>query len=309
MKHEHDESIKQSTCPGCGHHLPSKAGLHVARYTIAKEESRSFCGLQPDAVIELASNAIDFWAMQERIRADLHASAAKRAQMSKDEQKEKFKRIHENLTQELSAARQLKEQADCRLEEQKAETQLLQDKYQDEARRVRQLQEKMIEWKRKSGHESPMHPGLDSPDRGGPRQRVDDGGGGRGYVSNPRASPMHMPNAAQVMPRSMGGGFGGGGGGIGGSGFGSSLSRGPSPTPHRMPLGGGGGGLGGGGGGLGGGRPAASLGGGLGFGGGSTSRFGSLQHLSTPQTGPRHDMPAQRGGLGGTTSSYNGARR
>ena len=61
MKHEHDARIKQSTCPGCGTHLPSKGGLNSARYTISKEDSSTLHGLQPDSVLHLAGSAIHFW--------------------------------------------------------------------------------------------------------------------------------------------------------------------------------------------------------------------------------------------------------
>mmetsp|Transcript_47812 Transcript_47812/g.95457 ORF Transcript_47812/g.95457 Transcript_47812/m.95457 type:complete len:96 (-) Transcript_47812:1070-1357(-) len=61
MKHEHDARIKQSTCPGCGNHLPSKHGLTVARYHTEKEERGTLHGLQPDNVLQLAGSAIHFW--------------------------------------------------------------------------------------------------------------------------------------------------------------------------------------------------------------------------------------------------------
>ena len=62
--HEKDERILQQACPGCNSPA-AKASLSVARYRIEKDEANSLNGLQPDSVLELASNAIAFWVSQE----------------------------------------------------------------------------------------------------------------------------------------------------------------------------------------------------------------------------------------------------
>ena len=61
MEHETDERVKQSTCPGCGQHLPSKNGLTVARFRLEPDQVSSLNGLQPASVLELTSNALHFW--------------------------------------------------------------------------------------------------------------------------------------------------------------------------------------------------------------------------------------------------------
>ena len=305
MKHESDPRIQQSTCPGCGSHLPSKNGLLVARFRVSKEDTRSLCGLQPDVVIELATNALDFWSDQERTRSDFFAHKWSEAKKVKDEQKQSFKSAHENLAQELLVERQRVQQADARGDELKQELQLLEDKYTEETRKVRMLQERMIEWKRKRS-ESPQHPSaLASPEHGAAgssRHRCDGSSGFCNPACNPRTSPMRSHS---VPPRALGGGgLGGGMGGGMGGGFGSGgLSRHASPAQHHTssgppaPLG----------------RSMPSLGGGgfgLGAASGSVSRFGSLAHLTTPTTSSRQSTPVHRsiGSIGGSALSYGGRR-
>jgi len=298
LKHENDERIQQSTCPGCGSHLPSKGGMHRACFRAPKDEARKLCGLQPDSIFAMASNAIDFWVMQERTRADAFEHSYGNAKKAKDDQKESFKRVHENVTQELAAARQLKDQSDARCEELKQELQLLEEKYTEETRKVRVMQERMIDWKRKRG-DSPMHQAsLASPEhhQGGPRQRMDGSSSACAY-SNHRSSPMHIPNAP--MPRAMGGSLSSniGGTGIGGGfGSGGGFSRHASPTPHRAPS-------------L---TRLPSLGGGNAGNctGSSASRFGatSFHQLTTPTTcNSRQGTPTHRS-FGGSAFSYGGRR-
>ena len=61
MKHEHDARLKQSTCPGCGNHLPLKTGVTFAHYRTDKEQRGALHGLQPDCVLDLAASAVHFW--------------------------------------------------------------------------------------------------------------------------------------------------------------------------------------------------------------------------------------------------------
>jgi hypothetical protein len=68
MKHENDERIKQSTCPGCGNHLPSKNGLMLGRLVAQQDELSTLNGLQPDSVFAVASTAIQFWCAGRALR-------------------------------------------------------------------------------------------------------------------------------------------------------------------------------------------------------------------------------------------------
>ena len=107
-KHAEDERIKQSTCPGCGQHLPSKGGLHLAHYSVSKDDASSLNGLNPESVLLLTSNALRFWVSQERTIAEYHKHQARLHERRKEEQKEKFREIHADLTAELNALRQTK---------------------------------------------------------------------------------------------------------------------------------------------------------------------------------------------------------
>jgi len=158
MKHEHDARIKQSTCPGCGTHLPSKGGLNSARYTISKEDSSTLHGLQPDSVLHLAGSAIHFWVSQERTHAEYLRHLYESARKSKEDQKESFKQLHAEMTQEIATARAEKDQAEARNDEFKQEMHLIEEKYQEETRKVRMLQERMVDMKRGKRGESPMRP-------------------------------------------------------------------------------------------------------------------------------------------------------
>ena len=90
---------------------------------------------------------------------------------------------------DLGSARQLKEQSDARCEELKQELQLLEEKYTEETRKVRMLQERMIEWKRKRGDSSPLHPGSLNLERDPERLH-----------SAPPSSPMHCNSPAIARP-------------------------------------------------------------------------------------------------------------
>ena len=61
MKHEHDQKIKESTCPGCGSHLARANGLKVAHFSVAPESTNTLNGLAPESVLQLAGSAIQFW--------------------------------------------------------------------------------------------------------------------------------------------------------------------------------------------------------------------------------------------------------
>lgn len=104
-KHSEDERIKQSTCPGCGQHLPSKGGLHLAHYRISKDEASSLNGLQPESILLLMSNALQFWISQERTIAEYHKHQARQNERRKEEQKEQFRQMHAEMVAELNALR------------------------------------------------------------------------------------------------------------------------------------------------------------------------------------------------------------
>ena len=126
MKHENDERIKQSTCPGCGQHLPHKGGLSIARFRIEKEDAASLNGLQPDSVLELASNALQFWVGQERTNAEYHRHQSKNFERRKDEMKEQFRQVHTEMQAQIASERQAKASSEARVEELKQEIALLQ---------------------------------------------------------------------------------------------------------------------------------------------------------------------------------------
>eukprot|EP00325_Prymnesiales_sp_UTEX-LB-985_P006428 CAMPEP_0174695696 /NCGR_PEP_ID=MMETSP1094-20130205/2021_1 /TAXON_ID=156173 /ORGANISM="Chrysochromulina brevifilum, Strain UTEX LB 985" /LENGTH=251 /DNA_ID=CAMNT_0015892265 /DNA_START=189 /DNA_END=945 /DNA_ORIENTATION=- len=88
---------------------------------------------------------------QERTHAEYLRHLYQTARKSKEEQKEGFKQLHAEMTQDLGAARSAKDQAEARHDELKHEMRLLEEKYQEETRKVRILQERMVDWKRKSG--------------------------------------------------------------------------------------------------------------------------------------------------------------
>ena len=64
MKHEHDQRIKESTCPGCGSHLARANGLKVAHFRVAPESANTLNGLAPESVLQLAGRAIQFWCVR-----------------------------------------------------------------------------------------------------------------------------------------------------------------------------------------------------------------------------------------------------
>ena len=131
MHHEKDERILQQTCPGCNSHLPAKGGLSVARYRIEKDEANSLNGLQPDSVLELASNAIAFWVSQERTIAEYEERT--KAEVDKivaecTEQTTKLRFEKEQVLQTLALeaeqeAKMLRATSDAQVTELKAETQ------------------------------------------------------------------------------------------------------------------------------------------------------------------------------------------
>jgi hypothetical protein len=139
MEHEHDDRIKQSTCPGCGQHLPSKGGLNVARYRIDKDECHSLNGLQPDALFELASNAVNFWVSQERTRAEYKEHQSQLFEKRKEDQKEQFRKLHAEMSQEITALRQSQEDSQRRNDELKHELTLLEEKYKEEAHKCERV--------------------------------------------------------------------------------------------------------------------------------------------------------------------------
>lgn len=160
MDHQNDERIKQSTCPGCGQHLPRQNGLTIARFRIEKEEENQLNGLQPDSVLQLFSNAIHFWVSQERTAAEFHRHHAKQESRRREEQKEQYRQHATELASEMDTLRRDKEAAESRQEELKHENRLLTEKYQEETHKVRMLQERVVDIKRKRGPESPMHESI-----------------------------------------------------------------------------------------------------------------------------------------------------
>lgn len=274
MKHEHDQRIKQSTCPGCGNHLPHKGGLNVARFRVQPDQVNTLNGLQPDSVLQLAGNAIQFWVSQERTHAEYLRHLYSTMKKSKDDQKDSFKAVHGELTQELSTVRQQKDQAEAREDDLKHEMRALEEKYQEETRRVRILQEKMIGTKRPGRADaSPMHGAPLTPERshhGSP-------------VHHSAVAPLRGPSPMLRNPSPT----------IHQQPY-PPLARLPSPTPHRAPFESSsrlGGAFGGGGGSARG--PSLGLSGGL---GGGSSRGGlsaPFPQMTTPATS-RHDTPVHR---------------
>ena len=94
---------------------------------------------------------------QERTAAEFHRHQAKQLERRKEEQKEQFRQHVAELSTEITALRRDKEGGDVRLDELKHENHLLQEKFEEETRKVRALQESMINMKRKRGSESPIH--------------------------------------------------------------------------------------------------------------------------------------------------------
>ena len=225
--------------------------------------------MRPDSVLELCGEAIAFWASQERTHAEYHAHLSKHFENRKEQVKEESRRALGEMQEENARMRKAKEASDARCEELKHELQLVNQKYQEETHKVRMLQERMIDSKRRrsgSGMASPVREGGATPERAPPGSDFD-------RVSrSPLRKPAHNSGVGTVIaPR----------GGL------VAASRAPTP----IGLGGGGfsgGGLGGGGGG----------GGGLGGGGNSVRRSsyfapGSLQQNATP-VGSRLSTPVHR---------------
>lgn len=114
-------------------------------------------------------------------------------------------------TAELNSARGAAQQGEIEKEELRAENRLLQEKYQEEARKVRMLQERMVEWKRKrGGAESPSCAG--SPTLGPPMHPSSlDSCGHLPPTMGGMPSPMHggsMHGGSSRRPSSFGGGMG-----------------------------------------------------------------------------------------------------
>ena len=311
MDHANDERIRSQTCPGCGHHLPSKGGLNQARFRIAPEESSSLNGLQPNACLELASNAIRFWVSQERTVAEYHRHQARAQERKKEEQKEQFRQVHADLSQEIARLRQQVEASQAREDDFKHENRLLQEKYQEETHKLRTLQERFVAGAKRrrpgdSNSASPIHPGSATPERGGPLQ-------GDLLPRLPPRSPLHShpTTVAGPGPCSRVG--------LGTNSTPRTFPSLGSPAPHRASFdssahlsAGGLGGLAGGG--LAG-APAMGSGGGA---RGLPPRFGlggSIPPLTaTPTHGSRHSTPIHRsqsfmaapglGGLGARNKSF-----
>lgn len=298
MDHANDERLRSQTCPGCGHHLPSKGGLNQARFRITPEESGSLNGLQPEACLQLAGNAIRFWVSQERTVAEFHRHQARAQERKKEEQKEQFRQMHADLTQEVARLRQQNDANQAREEDLKHENRLLEQKYQEETHKVRALQERVIAGAKRrrpgdSNGASPIHPGSATPERAplhaDPHARLP-----------PPRSPLHTQPGSVMGPCSR-------------VGMGTSAPRSfpslGSPAPHRasfessshlsMNGGGGGGGLGGGG----------CLGSGGGGSRAAQPRFSlgaSIPPLSTPTPGSRHATPIHRSQSYGPAPTFGG---
>mmetsp|Transcript_47812 Transcript_47812/g.95455 ORF Transcript_47812/g.95455 Transcript_47812/m.95455 type:complete len:257 (-) Transcript_47812:358-1128(-) len=181
---------------------------------------------------------------QERTHAEYLRHLYQTARKSKEEQKEGFKQLHAEMTQDLGAARSAKDQAEARHDELKHEMRLLEEKYQEETRKVRILQERMVDWKRKSGERmtpdhtpiahctpcspsnpsssalrqrepSPLHASLQSVPRCGLNATVHRGLGGRLASPAPHRSTFEAPR-------------------LGRTGFGSGLGSGSSASISRL---------------------------------------------------------------------------
>lgn len=329
MEHENDQRIQQSSCPGCAKHLPSKGGLTRAVYACEKSESSALNGMRPDSVLQLASKAIDFWVSQERTGAEYQKHMYLKLKQNRTNDKENYEQLTAELTVQLNSARGAAQQGEAEKDEMRAENRLLQEKYQEEARKVRMLQERMVEWKRKrGGGESPSCQG--SPQGDGvlgshldgcgqlPQSMAAMAGmlsptrGGGSVMGSVHGGSVHGASRRASSALGYVSGSGGGGGGYGGSmsaqrpssAWGSGHD---SPNPSRASydaprLGSPQIGMGGGG---------QQLGGGPFGAGGPGSRHGTpiqrsasfQRSLGGPQRYPDQPMGSgpggQRGGLGG----------
>ena len=308
MKHENDEYLKKQTCPACGDHLPTNGGLNLAHFSVPPEQQNSLNGLRPDAVLELCGTAIAFWASQERTVADVHRRHVKKLEERKEQMKHQILQAQTEWQQEYERLRSEKNVSDARCKDLEHELQLVNEKYQEETHKVRALQERMIDVKRRrcgSGLDSPVRQdGSATPER--PPSASD--------LSRASRSPLRPPThvggsgAPMMAPRPLGGIV--------------AAPRLPAPLSSPAHMRGGSGGLGGGvlGGGLSGGSGLGGGlgGGGLGGGGGSVRRGG--QYVATP-LGSRLATPVHRsatymsppslagGGLGGSALGGWGAGR
>ena len=169
-KHQHEERVKQSTCPGCGQHNSLKNGIRMQpRYGIEPDEASSLNGLRPDAVLELAANAIKFWVDQQKTTSQFHAHMKKEEVRKRQDQKQQFQQIHADLMRQIDTLRRDVQEAGHREGEKDQEIALLREKYQEETHKVRTLQERIISQKQRgtSGSEppSPVRSREGTPDR------------------------------------------------------------------------------------------------------------------------------------------------
>ena len=220
MKHEHDPLFKKSSCPGCGNHLPSKGGMSVTRFRAEPHQLDTLNGLQPDSAMQILGHCIQFWVSQERTHGEYLRHLYLTMKKSKEDRKENFKVIHAELTQELAVARQQREESDARSEDLKHEMRVLEEKYHEETRKVRVLQERLIDLKRKpGGADPPMYAsGLGPPvtpersHHGSPEHRPS---GTHASLHSPKQSHQLSRGTVSIAAR--------------------TLARLPSPSPRRVP--------------------------------------------------------------------------
>jgi len=298
MKHQNEDAIKESTCPGCGQHQPANNGLQVAQYRLDKGQEHHLNGLHPDAILEVTNNALSFWISQERLGADYYRMRFHKAEERKEQLKAEWRRVHDKMEQRAAALQRECEAAEHRNEELKHEMQLLQGKHQEQAHKVRVLQERVVgDRKRLRGGSE-----MGSPIRGD-GSLTPEREHAHADLGHAVRSPLHAPAA---------------GGGPARVGLGPPLRAStPLSSPARH-----------------GHRGGAGLPGGLGLGGGtlgggdfggssSVRRLGlgsSLQHSGGTGMGSRLGTPIHRsasfltpsalggGGLGGSGGSWGGRR-
>ena len=58
MEHREDPHFKDTSCPGCGHHLNRQNGLKVASYSVPRGDYTLLNGLRPDEALQLVNTSV-----------------------------------------------------------------------------------------------------------------------------------------------------------------------------------------------------------------------------------------------------------
>ena len=148
MAHRDHQRIQQRSCPGCGAHLSEKGGLKSATFEIKGSDIKVLHGVRPDHILKAAAHSIDFWVMQEQQKLAYANHKADEAERKRMDEREMYSQACHDAQSEANAAKEEKEQVLSQIEELSHENQLLNSKHQDAERRVRVLEETVVQLKR-----------------------------------------------------------------------------------------------------------------------------------------------------------------